>query len=159
MIRSDICGKKRERPQTKEGKGSPGINLPTLGDIYEMDIRVEWVVDKLFPKQSVIVLHGKGGVGKTWLMLQIGPCVADDRLFLGLITMSVPVYCIDFENSLPTLHDRARVLGKRSFKVWYISNPNPPPLLDSIDWGQQGHREIPVNKLIRARAPRGKDRP
>ena len=40
--------------------------LPTLGDIYNLDIKVEWVVDKLIPKQSVTVLHGKGGVGKTF---------------------------------------------------------------------------------------------
>jgi hypothetical protein len=71
-------------------------NLPTLGDICDLDIRVEWVLDKLIPKQSVTVLHGKGGLGKTWLMLQMGSCIADEKPFAGLQTLKMPCYYMDF---------------------------------------------------------------
>jgi archaellum biogenesis ATPase FlaH/virulence-associated protein VagC len=99
-----------------------------------MDIRVEWVVEKCFPKQSVIVLHGRGGIGKTWLMLQCGSCVAEGKPFAGLATQKMPCYYIDFENSLATLHDRAIVLGRSDLLVWHVSNPIPPPRLDSGEW-------------------------
>ena len=79
--------------------------LPTLTDIQALDIKQEWVVDKLIPKAvSVSLLFGRGGVGKTFLMLQMGSCVADGRSFAGLQTLKTPCYYIDFENSLATLH-------------------------------------------------------
>jgi len=108
--------------------------LPTLSDICDLDIKVEWVVEKLIPKQAVTVLHGKGGIGKTWLMLQLGSCVAEGTSFCGLATQKMPCYYIDFENSLATLHDRAVVLGRSNLQVWHISNPLPPPRLDSNEW-------------------------
>jgi hypothetical protein len=110
--------------------------LPTLGDIFDLDIRVEWVVDKLIPKDSITVLHGKGGSGKTWIMIQISSCVSDEKPFAGLPTLKMPCYYVDFENSLATLHYRATVLGRSSLKVWHVSNPKPPPRLDSKEWGQ-----------------------
>ena len=122
-------------------------NLPTLSDILHLDIRMEWLVDKLIPKQSVTVLHGKGGVGKTWLMLQIGSCVADERPFVGLLpVIKMEAYYIDFENSLAVLHQRATVLGKSKLKVWHVSNPKPPPRLDSSGWGQ--YKWLPPGLLI-----------
>ena len=122
-------------------------NLPTLGDILQLDIKVEWVVDKLIPKQSVTVLHGKGGVGKTWLMLQMGSCVADEIPFVGLLpAIKMEAYYVDFENSLPVLHQRATVLGKSGLKVWHVSNPKPPPRLDSKGWEQ--YNELTPGLLI-----------
>lgn len=126
--------------------GDPPV-LPTLGDIYDMDIRVEWAVDKLIPKQGVTVLPGKGGIGKTWLQLQMGSNVADGVPFVGqLPVLKMPVYYVDFENSLATLHDRAIVLGKSGLRVWHVSNPVPPPRLDSKEWEQ--YKKLPPGLLI-----------
>jgi len=122
------------------------ITLPTLSDIYDLDIKVEWVVEKLIPKQAVTVLHGKGGIGKTWLMLQLGSCVAEGAPFCGLTTQRMPCYYIDFENSLATLHDRAVVLGRSSLQVWHISNSIPPPRLDSNEWVQ--YKDLSPGLLI-----------
>jgi archaellum biogenesis ATPase FlaH len=120
--------------------------LPTFSDIYDLDIKVEWVVEKLIPKQAVTVLHGKGGIGKTWLMLQTGSCVAEGISFCGLSTQKMPCHYIDFENSLATLHDRAIVLGKSGLQVWHISNPIPPPRLDSNEWVR--YKELSSGFLI-----------
>ena len=108
--------------------------LPTLADIYDMPIKVEWVVEKLIPKQAITVLHGRGGIGKTWLMLQMGSCVAEAISFCGLTTQKMPCYYVDFENPLAILHDRALVLGKSGLRIWHSSNLTPPPRLDSGDW-------------------------
>ncbi len=123
-------------------------NLPTLSDIYGLDIEVEWVVDKLIPKESVTVLHGKSGVGKTWLMLQMGSCVADDIPFVGMLSpLKMPTYYVDFEDSLATLHHRAVILGRSSLKVWHISNPTmSPPRLDSKEW--EKYKKLPPGLLI-----------
>lgn len=124
----------RNHPDDIPDLPTKGFSLPTLSDICNLDIKVEWVVEKSFPKQAVIVLHGKGGIGKTWLMLQCGSCVVEGTPFVGLATQRMPCYYIDFENSLATLHDRAVVLGGSSLQVWHISNPIPPPRLDSNEW-------------------------
>ncbi len=123
-------------------------NLPTLSDIYGLDIKVEWAVDKLIPKNSVTVLHGKSGVGKTWLMLQIGSSVADGIPFVGkLSVIRMPAYYVDFENSLAILHDRALILGQSSLRVWHLSNDTiPPPRLDSDEWVK--YKNLPPGLLI-----------
>ena len=124
----------RNHPDDTPDLTAKSISLPTLSDICNLDIKVEWIVEKSFPKQAVIVLHGKGGIGKTWLMLQCGSCIVEGIPFVGLATQKMPCYYIDFENSLATLHDRAVVLGGSSLQVWHISNPIPPPRLDSNEW-------------------------
>ena len=110
------------------------VSLPTFEEIRSLGVSVEWIVSRLIPKQAITVLHGKGGVGKTWLMLQMGSCIADGRPFMGLSTQRIPVYYVDFENSLATLHDRAVVLGGSAMKIWHTSNTVPPPRLDSREW-------------------------
>ena len=32
---------------------------------------MNWIIEKLIPKQSITLLHAKGGIGKTWLCLAI----------------------------------------------------------------------------------------
>ena len=120
--------------------------LPTFGDICDMDIKIEWAVDKLIPKSAITILHGRGGVGKTWLMLQMGSCVADERPFAGLSTLKMPCYYIDFENSLATLHHRATVLGKSSLRIWHESHSIPPPRLDSKEWVR--YKSLPPGLII-----------
>jgi hypothetical protein len=108
--------------------------LPTLGDIYDMDIKVEWCLHKLIPKQAITVLHGRAGSFKTWIMISISSCISEGKIFAGLQTLQMPCYYVDFENSLATLHHRATVLGRSSLRVWHCSNPKPPPRLDTKEW-------------------------
>jgi hypothetical protein len=111
-----------------------GLNLPTLADLYDLEIKVEWTVDKLIPSEAVTVIHGQGGLGKTWLLLQLGSCVADGKPFCGLETMKGPAYYIDFENPVAELCNRARILGRSSLQVWHLSHTPAPPRLDSREW-------------------------
>jgi hypothetical protein len=46
----------------------------------------------------------------------------------------MPAFYVDFENPLSLLSDRSRILGGSEMKVWHLSNPFPPPHLDSDNW-------------------------
>jgi hypothetical protein len=120
--------------------------LPTLGEIYDLEIKVEWVVKNLIPKQANILVHGPGGIGKTWLALQIGSCISEGLPFLGLETDRVPCFYIDFENPWPVLHARALVLGKSDLRVWHSSHEIPPPKLDADNW--INYKLLPPGVLI-----------
>lgn len=126
--------------------GKNQIILPSMEDVFSMDIKVEWALDKLIPMNAVSVLHGVGGIKKTWLMLQIGGCIADGVNFCGYPVIRQPVIYCDFENSLPTLHDRAIILGKSSMQVWHLSNKFPPPRLDTDEWIR--YKDLPLGLLI-----------
>lgn len=108
--------------------------LPTFNDLSKMDLKVEYIIPGLIPKQSIILLHGRGGGLKTWLALELGARISEGGLFVELPTERVPTYYIDYENSLPMLIDRTKILGPSEMKLWHISNTIPPPRLDSEDW-------------------------
>ena len=76
--------------------------------IRSMEIKVEWVVDRLIPKESITLLFGKGGIGKTWLAMDIARCIANGTPYLGLRTFKAPVFFIDFENPLTVLNTRTQ---------------------------------------------------
>jgi len=108
------------------------LHLPTFSEIYDLNIKVEWTVDKLIPKNAVTVLHGKGGIRKTWLLMQLGSSVADGKPFCGLSTIKENVYYIDFENPMAVMCDRVRALGRSSVTLWHLSHNPPPPRLDNV---------------------------
>ena len=65
--------------------------LESWNKIREMDIKVEWTVDRLIPKESIVVLFGKGGIGKTWLVMDIARCIGSGSDYLGHQTIKTPV--------------------------------------------------------------------
>ena len=122
------------------------LSLPTLSDIYDLNIEDEWLVDKLIPKEAITLLHGRGGLGKTWLLLQVGSCIADGKPFCGLSTIKGNVYYVDFENPMSVLHQRSRILGRSSLQVWHVSHNPPPPRLDESKW--ISYKSLPTGLII-----------
>jgi hypothetical protein len=122
--------------------------LPTLADIYDMEgIKVEWAIEKLIPKEAITILHGAAGVGKTWVGLKMACCISDGIPFVGLPVSKMNTYYIDFENPLPLLNERAKVLGKSSSFIWHMSNPSmAPPRLDSNEW--ETYKKLPAPGLL-----------
>jgi archaellum biogenesis ATPase FlaH len=122
--------------------------LETWEQIREMDIKVEWLIDRLLPKESITVLFGKGGIGKTWLSLDMARAVGTGEPFLGLATKQSPVVFIDFENPLAVLNTRTQKLGNgENVYFWRANNQNiPAPKLDSANY--HIYKQLPKDALL-----------
>ena len=116
-------------------------------DLMNLDIKVEWVIDKLIPKQSIILLHGRGGIGKTWITLTLAHAVSKGLSFMGLDTVKLPVVYVDYENSFPVLVERVKKIQASDVLYWHNSNEVRPPKIDDMkDWEQ--YKALPIGLLI-----------
>ena len=111
------------------------LNLPSSLEISRMEIKVEWIVDNLIPKESISLLHSIGGVGKSYLMFGMGQAVADGRPFFGLNVRRMDVYYIDFENPLPEIADRMKKIGgSENMRIWHLGHDPAPIRFDADEW-------------------------
>lgn len=156
--------------QRKKPKNEDQVKTVTSEELFSMleswnyvrslDIKVEWLVDRLIPKGAITILFGKGGIGKTWLSLDIARCVGNGDPFHGYITTVTPVIFIDFENPLAVLNTRTQKLGDCSnVSFWRANNEKlKAPKLDNQSW--ELYRSLPKGALLifdTLRASQGKD--
>jgi hypothetical protein len=141
-IRADL-----ETYDQLEGKAFDPAGVMMTGDqLQALKIEVEWTLDKLIPSRSLTLLHGPGGVGKTWLALAIGQAVSEGAPFLGLPTIRRLVSYIDFENPWPMLIKRVRHLNIHAVNFWHLSAEVRPPKLDGPDWAL--YKSLPAGSLL-----------
>lgn len=137
----------------------PWSFLKKGSELQLLDCKVEWAVDKLIPKQSITLLHGRGGIGKTWICLILAKAVSEGIPFMGLNVQTMPVVFVDFENSLPVLIERIRKIGIDDVWFWHNTNETlPPPKLDSREW--EPYKALPKGSLLvfdTLRASQGRD--
>lgn len=57
------------------------------------------IVEDMIEEDSVNIIVGDSGIGKSPLLMQLAVCVATGTPFLGLSTKPGPVLCADYENS------------------------------------------------------------
>jgi archaellum biogenesis ATPase FlaH len=126
-------------------------------DLMTLDIHVEWIVDKLIPKQSITLLHGRGGIGKTWITLVLSHAVSKGLPFMGLETVQCPVVYVDYENSLPVLVERVKKIEAADVLFWHNTNEMRPPKIDAKEW--ELYKALPVGLLVydTLRASQSKD--
>lgn len=120
--------------------------LKTGSELKALEVQVEHLIEKILPERSVSVLYGPGGLGKTWICLQIARAVKTADPLFSLNTKQRPVVYIDFENPLPALIERLRVLDIQDVLFWHLSAELKPPKLDSKDW--RLYSQLPANSLL-----------
>ena len=132
----------RIKEQDKENSGGRkelsylSLDLPSSLEISQMEVKVDWLVQNLIPKESITLLHSIGGVGKTYLMYALGRAVADGDPFFGLDVTKQNVYYVDFENPLPEISDRMKKLGgSENLKIWHLGHDPQPVRFDADEWG------------------------
>ena len=111
--------------------------LKTWNQIRELNITFEWQVDRLIPKEAITILFGKGGIGKTWLVMDMARCIGSGIDYLGYKAQQAPVFFIDFENPVAVLNTRTQRMGEATgVSFWCVWDEPKPPKLDSVDWEQ-----------------------
>jgi archaellum biogenesis ATPase FlaH len=133
--------------------GQPDIPLDPMSflrkgaELQQMDCKIEWAIDSLLPKQSITLLHGRGGIGKTWLCLILADAISKGISFMGLNTQRIPVVYVDFENSLPVLVERVRKIQIEDVLFWHTTNEVlTPPKLDCLKW--ESYKILPKDALV-----------
>lgn len=80
-----------------------------------------YVITDFIPENTVSLLAGDSGIGKSPLLVQMGLCVAAGIPFLGQSTSPGPVLLVDYENGWPTLTTFTRQISD------FLGLPSPPP--------------------------------
>lgn len=125
---------RQKHPDISNKSFPEDFKLPTFEEIGQLEDKTEWIIQKVLPRQSVVVLSAPGGGLKTWLCLALGSAVADGKIFLDYPMPKMPTYYCDYENPLALLADRSRFLGPSSMLIWHLSNPFPPVKMDTEQW-------------------------
>jgi len=123
-------------------------SLESWSQIQNMNIEVEWTIERHIPKGSITLVFGKGGIGKTWLLLDMARCIGGGTPFLGYKTNKTPVIFIDFENPLAVLNTRTQTLGDaEDVHFWRANNDKmKAPKLDSKDWRR--YKSLPEGAVL-----------
>lgn len=109
--------------------------LKTGTQLQAMDVSIEWAIEGVLPKNAITIVAGKGGIGKTMLLLDMADSVSKGVPFLDRPTIKMPVYFGDFENPVPVTADRARTLNVTDVLFWLQGFEYPPPRIDSNNYG------------------------
>jgi len=123
-------------------------SLETWESIRALDITIEWIVDRLIPKDSITLLFGKGGIGKTWLSMDMARSIASGTPFLGLGTVKTPVIFVDFENPLAVLNTRTQKLGEADGVFFWRANNDKikAPKLDKSEY--ELYKQLPQGAIL-----------
>lgn len=86
---------------SKVGKKSASLTLDEIDT--ENKNQPRHVISGLIPENSVNLLAGDSGIGKSPFLVQMGLCMAAGIPFLGQDTLKGPVLYVDYENGWSTL--------------------------------------------------------
>jgi len=100
-----------------------------LPSVWDLNAKIEWLVQGMIPLNAVTLISAKSGTGKTWLAYAIAGAVAHGTKFLGLETRQRPVVYLDGENPLAVAKRNIEGLGvprTNSLEIGGGWNESPP---------------------------------
>jgi len=123
----------------KAGKPESGENLPLISslELFQAgeDESIDWLVDDLIPKGTIVLLTAPPGSFKTWLALCLARSIAEGEPFLGRSVEAGQVSYIDKENPKSLVRERLRSIGASSnLKLWPLWADPEPPLLGDFSY-------------------------
>jgi len=130
------CRGKARDDEPEEKDFDPYAFMKTGAELQALDVHIDWIVEKLIPEGAITLLHGPGGLGKTWLCLALAKAISEGTPFLGLATKKREVVYVDYENPLAVIHDRTIALNVCAPHFWNLSDPTRPPKIDGPDWAR-----------------------
>lgn len=119
-------------PAQPEPEPTISFPLKSGSELRAMNICIEWIVENLIPRMAVILLYGRGGIGKTTLIMMLAHAIERGLSIFGMATIKTAVIVVDYENSLAVLSERAKRTGVDGVLFWDSSQT--PPSLDKPDW-------------------------
>lgn len=84
------------------------FKIEDLPSIWGLTIQQNWVVEDLIPSESVIMLTGESGCGKSSVTLAMADAISKGEPFLERPTKRRKVLVVDRENGLPVYHERLK---------------------------------------------------
>lgn len=130
-------------------------DLRTLPDIWDSEVKQEWLVDHLIPKNSVTTLTGESGSGKSSVVLAMTYAISQGTPFAGRETQQVPVLFVDGENGLYVYTERFKRFGIKPtpmMKFWGIWNeelePQGPDYIGVIEYVKEFHPLVVYDSLV-----------
>lgn len=107
-----------QKKQISQTKSKEKHNLPrkplTIGELYELSEsqRPEFLVEGIIPENSITVIGGHPGSGKSWIMLEIARAVSTGTKFVNEFeSKQKTVLVVDEENGFWEMRRRLESLG------------------------------------------------
>jgi hypothetical protein len=110
------------------------LALKSGAELAQVDLKVEWALERLIPERAITITSAPGGTGKTFLFLQIAKAISTGEPIFGLHTKKLNCVYVDYENPLPLIIERIKKLGAEFVFFWTLASEPKPPLLDSDAW-------------------------
>ena len=105
------------------------FNFNNLVDPHDLDIQQEWLVQDIIPAQSLTMIAGASGSGKSTVTLLLAHSVARGVPFLGHETKQTPVLIVDRENGAAIYKERFERLNiekHENIRYWGSWDEFPP---------------------------------
>ena len=111
-IMTAINNKRLHKPTESEGE----LVTMTISELIKSDYKApEIIVRNIIEQESVSIISGCSGIGKSWLALNLGLSVASGKPFMGYFEISEPkkVLLVQFELTNGQVKERVELLLKR----------------------------------------------
>jgi hypothetical protein len=126
-----------QSPRSKEEIEGFWTALPTFEDVDE-DATDTWIVGDVLPADSITCLYGKGGLGKSHIVYDLGKAVQAGEMWRGHETKKMNVLYLDYEMTENRRGHIKKACGNSQIKIWATVTPNknlpPPPQINGDDF-------------------------